>query len=86
MNEHRHLLVHEDITPEERLNALAEVLAEGFLYLAENGLLKEGDEAGNTTPLPDVKILQAPPLTSVGKEGNPSSQDHRRRRGRTLVL
>ena len=30
-----------EMTPEERLDALAEMLAEGFLYLAENGLLKE---------------------------------------------
>ncbi len=28
-----------DLTPDERLDALAEVLAEGLLYLAENGML-----------------------------------------------
>ena len=36
--------------PEERMEALASVLAEGFLYLAENGLLEDvagkGAEAG----------------------------------------
>lgn len=30
-----------DMTPEKRLDALAEVLADGFLYLAENGLLED---------------------------------------------
>lgn len=36
------LQIHsDDMTPEERLDALAEVLAEGFLHLVENGLLKE---------------------------------------------
>jgi len=29
------------VTPEERANALAEALAEGFLCLAEQGLLDE---------------------------------------------
>lgn len=38
-----------DMTPEERMEALASVLAEGFLYLAENGLLEEmgdGQDSG----------------------------------------
>lgn len=31
----------DDLTPEERLNALADLFAEGFLYLIDNGLLAE---------------------------------------------
>lgn len=31
----------DDLTPEERLNALADLFAEGFLYLVDNGLLAE---------------------------------------------
>ncbi len=30
-----------DMTPQERLDTLAKVLAEGFLYLVQNGLLEE---------------------------------------------
>ncbi|HAH06917.1 MAG TPA: hypothetical protein DCM05_10390 [Elusimicrobia bacterium] len=30
-----------EMTPEERVDALAEALAEGFFYLAEHGLLAE---------------------------------------------
>ena len=33
-----------DMLPEERLEALSEVLAEGFLYLAEKGLLENSVE------------------------------------------
>ncbi|NLO91975.1 MAG: hypothetical protein GX410_08330 [Elusimicrobia bacterium] len=39
------------VTPEERANALAEALAEGFLYLTEHDLLDEflKPEAGSDT-------------------------------------
>ena len=41
-----------DMSPEERLDALADALAEGFLYLAENGLLEEvlKDEPEGVSP------------------------------------
>jgi hypothetical protein len=39
--------------PEERLDALAEVLAEGFLYLAERGLLNfDSESSASALPLP----------------------------------
>jgi len=41
-----------DMTPDERLDALAEVLAEGFLYLAEHGLLNMDSEM----PRPDLIV------------------------------
>lgn len=31
----------EDLTPDERRDALADLFAEGFLYLVDNGLLAE---------------------------------------------
>lgn len=40
MEHHRHCLDPDEMTPEDRQDALAEVLAEGFLHLLENGLLE----------------------------------------------
>lgn len=58
------------MTPEERLDALAEALAEGVLYLAERGLL-DGEGPGATA----AEANQIPPssaLLSGGKEGSSS--------------
>jgi len=45
MENYRHRRDPGDMTTEERLDALADVLAEGFLYLAEHGLLNSKSEA-----------------------------------------
>lgn len=55
------------MTPEKRLDALAEALAEGVLYLAERGLLDGEDPSAAT-----AEAKQNPPtsaLHSGGKEG-----------------
>ncbi len=44
MEPNKTLTNSKDIFSEERMDALADVLAEGFLYLAENGLLDNNTE------------------------------------------
>ncbi len=78
MKNHLLHLYPDDMTPEERLDSLAEVFAKGFLYLAQNGLL-ESDES-HCLPNPStVTSCPKKPLTPVGEEGNHSSQDHGQR-------
>lgn len=42
--QHKTAVDLKDVISEERMDALAEVLAEGFLYLAEKGLLEDNIE------------------------------------------
>ena len=58
-----------DTTPEERLDALAEVLAEGFLYLIENEMLQKRNESVNTIPLPVPSLKKF--IEGTVTEGNP---------------
>lgn len=51
------------MTPEERLDVLAEVLAEGFLYLAEHNLLNFDSESpcpALIVPSEEGKCVTAP--------------------------
>jgi hypothetical protein len=52
-----------DILPEERLDTLADVLAEGFLYLAEHNLLNFDSESPHSdliVPLEEGKVSNVP--------------------------
>lgn len=71
MKSHHHCLDPEDMTPEERMDALADVLAEGFLYLAERELLNLDDEPILTSDAANQKLVGRG-LLSGGKEGTPS--------------
>lgn len=61
----------EEMTPEERLDALAEVLAEGFLHLAATGaladLLAESDASSEGNQL-DVQGKSLYPSNAPRKE------------------
>ena len=67
MSDHRHCLDPNDMSPEERLDALAQVLAEGIIYLADKGQL-EDFAAGKDTDGESGDMA----LTSGGNEGTPS--------------
>ncbi|MBI4376143.1 MAG: hypothetical protein HY549_06795 [Elusimicrobia bacterium] len=69
MGNYRPHLNPDDMTPEERLDALAEVLAEGVLYLAENGLLDGKSQAMSDEANQNPGKLA---LTSGRTEGTPS--------------
>ncbi|MBI4376691.1 MAG: hypothetical protein HY549_09610 [Elusimicrobia bacterium] len=63
------------MTPEERADVLARVLAEGFLYLAEHGMLESDDQASEVVPVERIKKSMESPgqvLISRRKEGSPS--------------
>ncbi|MBI4377239.1 MAG: hypothetical protein HY549_12415 [Elusimicrobia bacterium] len=60
------------MTPEERVDVLAEALAQGFLYLAENGLIETGQEGANHERINNAPESEKQPLISVGNEGSPS--------------
>lgn len=65
----------DDMTPDERADALAAVLAEGFLYLAEHGMLDLDDQASDDATLGRIKKAPESPeqaLIFSGKEGSPS--------------
>ena len=57
----------DDMTPEERLDALVQVLAEGIIYLGDRGQL-ERFAAGKDTDGESGDMA----LTSEGNEGTPS--------------
>ena len=57
----------DNLTPEERMDALAQVLAEGIIYLADKGQL-EDFAAGKDTDGESGDMA----LTSGGNEGTPS--------------
>lgn len=68
MENHQHHLNPGEMTPEDRLDALAEVLAEGILCLGESGELS----ALLQEPLPDSEPPAAAPasqnpLTTLGE-------------------
>lgn len=56
-----------DLTPEERLDALAEIFADGIVFLAETGQLR--DFAGGHGTDGELGVLA---LTSGRNEGTPS--------------
>ncbi len=58
----------QEMTPEERLDALADVLADGFLYIVQNGLLEEV----LTDPSPDGECDKG---TEVGRAKTDASSD-----------
>jgi len=66
MDTHKFSAKSEEILSEERLDALAEVLAEGFLHLAMTGQLDEVLSDDKCNP------VTANGLMSGGKEGNVS--------------
>lgn len=61
----------DEMSPEERLDALADVLAEGILYLAERGLLNLDDEAAPASAGANQKLVESA-LISGGNEGTHS--------------
>ena len=65
-----------DLTPEDRLDALAAVLAEGLLYVAENPETVEGGES----PADGSRVGIA--LTSGRTEGTPSFDGRERADGK----
>ena len=64
MSDHRHYLDPNDMTPEERLDALAQVLAEGIIYLADRGQLEDFAAGKDTDGESGGRAL-----TSGGNEG-----------------
>jgi hypothetical protein len=64
-------MAHDDMSPEERMDALARELAEGFLFLADRGLLDFDEERVPATPAANQKPVGMT-LISGGNEGTPS--------------
>ena len=68
MNPPHELLVQlHEMTPEARLNALAEICADGILHLASTGRLEEVLSSHSPGPLPTDS------LPTGGKEGSVSN-------------
>ena len=68
MGNHRQCIDSGEMSPEDRQDALADVLAEGFLYIVQNGLLEEV----LTDPSPDAECDKG---TEVDRAKTDASSD-----------